>query len=302
MSLGRRYDDKGLLVLFLLAIVLVPARAGSGVDPGRETNLMLANYSFEVEAGPNQPADWGFASGMPVTYGYVRNGTEGQDCFKGAHAITMSNPTGNNGRWYCSKHVPQGRSLLLAFWLKTENLASGVRFQPVIEWSQTGVGGKPATFCPAVITVQDWTLYSYTIQDPPAGADRAVVTLKFEAGSAGSSGKGTVYIDEIYFGEPPALDVTEVQIIPNPVRGGESISISYKLAEPSLLTISVYNLAGSKLAELFSGRQDFGSHQFSWDGKLRNNICLKKGLYILSVNAAGDGERAITNKLLYIID
>lgn len=271
----------------------------AAINPERESNLFISNYSFEIEAG-DKPSGWNFAGGIPVEYGYITNGTEGVNTYKGTHAITMSNPRGDNGRWFSGTQVPQGKALVLAFWFKTEGLTGNEQFHPVIEWVQTGVGPLSPSFLPGITTNQDWTLYSYTIEDPPLGADQAVVTLKFE----GTSGQGTVYIDEIYFGEEPLLDVTHVTITPNPIyaNGINEVKITYDLMDPAFVIISVYNFAGNKLGEIFSSEMVDGVKEFYWDGKIGNTV-LKKGLYILSINALGeDRERAITNKLLYVIN
>lgn len=293
-------------VLYLLCLLLffTDGLLASTFDPNRPGNLYLSNYSFEIEAAPDRPDGWYYAAGLPVTYGYVRDGTEGVDCFKGSHAITMSNPTGNNGRWFSTVTITPGRSLLLAFWFKTENLATGVRFQPVIEWAQTGVGAKTPSFLPAVTTDKDWTFYSHIIENPPLGADRATVTLKFEAGSAGPAATGTVYIDEIFFGEVPVLSVMDFEIVPNPISfaDGEQIVISYELSEPGRVIVSLYNLAGNKIGDLLSENQNAGPQQLSWDGRVKGTK-VRKGLYILSVSASGaNKERAVANKLLYILD
>lgn len=53
------------------------------------------------------------------------------------------------------------------------------------------------------------------------------------------------------------------QNYPNPFN--PSTTISFSIAEPSFVSINVYNVTGQKVADLVNGRKSVGNHQIVWD-------------------------------------
>ncbi len=55
-----------------------------------------------------------------------------------------------------------------------------------------------------------------------------------------------------------------LECYPNPFNA--STLIRYKLAQPGRAKVSIYNLAGQRVAQLLNGHQDAGEHAAIWDG------------------------------------
>ena len=66
-----------------------------------------------------------------------------------------------------------------------------------------------------------------------------------------------------------------MKVFPNP---SEDFSIRVDLDNPARLTLEVYDLAGRKVDEIFNGRLQSGTHQFSWSGRKAG---LSPGIYLL---------------------
>ena len=129
-----------------------------------------------------------------------------------------------------------------------------------------------------------------------AAADRFEISME-EA----SSGGVHLWFDNIHITnrdtavvrEPGAL-VTEqipdnpglnLQVRPNPVR--YSAELSYSLPEEFVVTMSVYNITGSKVATLIHRAESPGDHTLNWNGCSDSGIRLPKGLYFCLIEAGG---------------
>ncbi|MDP2301352.1 MAG: YCF48-related protein [Ignavibacteria bacterium] len=81
---------------------------------------------------------------------------------------------------------------------------------------------------------------------------------------------------EVEVGTP--ITFTLSQNYPNPFN--PATSIKYSIAEPSKVTLNIYNLIGEKVAELVNTQQDAGYHQLNFNaGKLSS------GVYFFTINA-----------------
>jgi ligand-binding sensor domain-containing protein len=92
---------------------------------------------------------------------------------------------------------------------------------------------------------------------------------------------------------PPGLGVSDELGRPIPVRIGSifpnpfnpSTSISFSLEQKTGFTLSVFNLAGQKIRDLYSGTMNAGSHVIRWDGRDRNGAAVSTGTYIVQLRA-----------------
>jgi DNA-binding beta-propeller fold protein YncE len=85
---------------------------------------------------------------------------------------------------------------------------------------------------------------------------------------------------------------------PNPFNG--STTLSYTLAQPAEVDLSVVNLAGQTVATLVQGPLPAGRHQSAWSTAARGDI--SSGFYVCRLQATGpDGEsRLLTQKVLLL--
>ncbi|HQC47861.1 MAG TPA: T9SS type A sorting domain-containing protein, partial [Candidatus Syntrophosphaera sp.] len=74
--------------------------------------------------------------------------------------------------------------------------------------------------------------------------------------------------------------------LPNPLRGGEPVTISLSGLTKDLLSVRVYNLRGQKLGTLFEGNSAQTNLDLPWNGTM-NGIGLDSGVYFLRITQGG---------------
>ncbi|MDP2301351.1 MAG: YCF48-related protein [Ignavibacteria bacterium] len=92
------------------------------------------------------------------------------------------------------------------------------------------------------------------------------------------------------------ITFTLSQNYPNPFN--PATSIKYSIAEPSKVTLNIYNLLGEKVAELVNTQQDAGYHQLNFNaGKLSS------GVYFFTINAESisNGQKFNDTKKMMLI-
>ncbi|MCF8267842.1 MAG: T9SS type A sorting domain-containing protein, partial [Ignavibacteriales bacterium] len=89
----------------------------------------------------------------------------------------------------------------------------------------------------------------------------------------------------------PGLFTFELnQYYPNPFN--PATTISFSLDKPSFVSLSVYNILGEKIEEIFKGIRQSGYHRFHFSG---DN--LSSGMYIYRLET---GSRTISRKMMLI--
>ncbi len=86
-----------------------------------------------------------------------------------------------------------------------------------------------------------------------------------------------------------AAGVTILNNVINPLKGEKTI-IAYKLSEPGMVVINVFNLAGDLVDIIHRGAQGAGDYSFSWDGQNRAGNTAARGVYFIRVVAPGIDE------------
>ncbi|MGF7138873.1 lamin tail domain-containing protein [Roseimarinus sediminis] len=87
------------------------------------------------------------------------------------------------------------------------------------------------------------------------------------------------------------------QNYPNPFY--EVTYINYELAEKAWVDISVYNLMGQKITELYSGFQSEGSHVLSWNGSVSGGAQCNTGIYVYRMIVKNNTNRQLfTRKMI----
>jgi len=82
---------------------------------------------------------------------------------------------------------------------------------------------------------------------------------------------------------------------PNPARG--SARLNFSLDKSSQVSLSVYNLAGQKVATVASGSYPAGKHQVVWRGRDAKGNSVPGGVYLYRIQA---GDRTATGKLVWL--
>lgn len=85
------------------------------------------------------------------------------------------------------------------------------------------------------------------------------------------------------------------QNFPNPFN--PTTTIVFELDQPGTVSLSIYNLAGGKVATLLDEEMSAGQHEIKWDGKDSKGRDLSSGNYFYQLK---DGKTSITKKLLLL--
>jgi hypothetical protein len=110
---------------------------------------------------------------------------------------------------------------------------------------------------------------------------------------SGSTG-GSKFIDETVAVESVVPQDIELGNYPNPFN--PSTTICYNLPVESHVELSIYDITGRKITELFNGYQTAGKHTYEWEAVDVNGRKLTSGVYLLYINA---GKYQQTVKMMY---
>lgn len=91
------------------------------------------------------------------------------------------------------------------------------------------------------------------------------------------------------------VPVITMQNAPNPILDNTRIMV--KLSSDANFTLTIYNLKGQKVNEVFQGNRKAGKHAFLWSGKDENGKRVSSGIYFAKLNC---GSQTVTNKMLVL--
>jgi hypothetical protein len=120
------------------------------------------------------------------------------------------------------------------------------------------------------------SLYSFVVD----GTVSQYFDMDYEADSS------TIYTTQMSVGIKPFPEKENVfSVYPNPAK--ESITFNYTLSEGSDVSVSIYNVLGVKVAEMFNKDQAAGTYKRSFNIEAHN---LKSGVYLISFVANGKSD------------
>jgi hypothetical protein len=87
---------------------------------------------------------------------------------------------------------------------------------------------------------------------------------------------------------------------PNPFNS--SVAIPFAVARAAVVSLSVYNLAGQRIADLFSGRLAPGDHRVMWSGQDRHGHDMASGVYLVRLQTVQppSGDLSLSSRLLLL--
>jgi len=91
----------------------------------------------------------------------------------------------------------------------------------------------------------------------------------------------------------PSLPLALHQNYPNPFN--PTTTIGYYLPKPAVVSVDVYDVAGSRLATLVEGRQEAGPHAVEWQGIDGFGNPVSSGVYFYRLKA---GSTVLTRKMI----
>jgi hypothetical protein len=93
-------------------------------------------------------------------------------------------------------------------------------------------------------------------------------------------------------------DVVLQQNFPNPVINGTTVR--FKLPEPSVITLAVFDLQGKHVATLASETLSAGTYQRRWDGTSSDGAPVATGMYVYRLSALRNGTRVLRTGTLLV--
>lgn len=120
-----------------------------------------------------------------------------------------------------------------------------------------------------------------------------------------NSENGAAWIDDAYFGglvptsvgdTPAPVALTVRSNVPNPF--GQSTRIDFDLARGDNVDVSVYDVAGRRVATLSSGRREAGAHSVSWNGRATSGASAPSGVYWCVLKTSAE-QRSLRMVLLH---
>jgi hypothetical protein len=94
-------------------------------------------------------------------------------------------------------------------------------------------------------------------------------------------------------GISPGIDAPVLRAYPSPSRGTVNVSVVLGAARSagkigSDVEVDIFDIAGRRVARVFSGRLDAGEHLFEWNGRTSSGKMAGAGLYFMRVKVQGE--------------
>jgi len=161
------------------------------------------------------------------------------------------------------------------------------------------IGSSDAVILDNAAPLGTWTKHSVIANDAPAGTVAVQAYILFVSPNLEG---GAAWVDDVYFGgplptgvqdRPVSLEFQLHQNVPNPF--GASTSIDFDLAQSGDVNVSVYDVAGRRVATLAGGRFGSGSHSVTWNGKSATGRSVPSGVYwyVLKTSAGQTSRRMV---------
>lgn len=96
-------------------------------------------------------------------------------------------------------------------------------------------------------------------------------------------------------------DSTFIEVYPNPFNN--QASISFNMAERSLVNISIYNILGQKIIDLVKSEYIEGYRNYIWSGTNSNGVTSSSGIYFVILHykeISSNSKNMISKKILYL--
>ncbi len=104
-----------------------------------------------------------------------------------------------------------------------------------------------------------------------------------------------VIINENFGGSTVSEDNFDLNNFPNPFN--PSTTISFELAQPSNVSLNVYNVLGRKVATLVDDNLDAGAHVIEWDSRDVGGTTVASGIYFYQLQVE---DEVVTKKMMIV--
>lgn len=152
----------------------------------------------------------------------------------------------------------------------------------------TEVGSNDVVILDSSSPLGTWTKHAVTAVAPAGTATVSAYLLFISPTNQG----GAAFLDDVALRNLGTVDVSAApgnaiqlaQNVPNPFSG--STRIDFTLPQSGAVDVSVYDLAGRRVASLYQGSLDAGPHAVSWNGRTATGVAAAPGMYQYVVKTA----------------
>ena len=85
-------------------------------------------------------------------------------------------------------------------------------------------------------------------------------------------------------GEVPSFSL---RAFPNPLETGQSMQIILSLPTTGPIEVTIYDVRGGKVRDLFAGKASESLMHFHWDGRNNDGLAARSGVYFCRVRTGG---------------
>jgi hypothetical protein len=143
------------------------------------------------------------------------------------------------------------------------------------------IGSNDAVILDNTAPLGTWTRHTVTAVAPAGTVSVSAYFLFISPTLQG----GAMWIDDVALQNLGTVDVATApgravelaQNVPNPFSG--STRIDFALAGADKVDVSIYDMAGRRIANLYQGSLDAGPHAVSWNGRTSSGIAAAPGIY-----------------------
>jgi hypothetical protein len=84
---------------------------------------------------------------------------------------------------------------------------------------------------------------------------------------------------------------------PNPSKAETAMILDFFAIQDGIVDISIYDLLGNKIQNIFNGFMEYGINKINWNSKISNGSSLQSGAYIIVLK--GEKYRSATKLIKY---
>jgi len=143
------------------------------------------------------------------------------------------------------------------------------------------IGSNDALILDNTAPLGKWTRHTVTAVAPAGTASASAYVLFISPTIQG----GAMWVDDLGFrnlgtvaaATAPGRGIELAQNVPNPFSG--TTRIDFALAQAGAVDVSIYDLAGRRIANLLQGSLDAGPHAVTWNGRTSRGVAAAAGVY-----------------------
>lgn len=138
----------------------------------------------------------------------------------------------------------------------------------------------------SIVTVTLWSYVRPTVTAPATSAALAEITSTSPYGPGPAISVLAQPLGVVGVGDAPARELLALRALPNPSSG--TTRIRFDLPRAGYVRLSIYDVAGHRVATPTEREEQAGSHELSWSGRNDRGDPLATGVYLVELLAGSE--------------